>query len=136
MCLAAECSAYLTKPIKQEVLLRAIKELASAVPVFVEARTEPGSLDRRIAERAPLFLRNTRQNFLTMREAFDRGDLETVISLGHRMSGAGGMFGFQGITDIGAAIEHAAGLGDTDAVRKSMEALSGYLDLAEAGVAL
>ena len=52
------------------------------------------------------------------------------------MSGAGGMFGFQGITDIGATIEHAAGLGDTDAVRKSMEALSGYLDLAEAGVAL
>ena len=140
MCLAAGCTAYLTKPIKQEVLLRAIKDLASTKPATTSPtsnrpRQEPGSSDRRIAERAPLFLRNTRQNSVTMREAFNAGDLETVLSLGHRMNGAGAMFGFQGITDIGAAIEQAALRGDTASVQTSMEELSGYLDIAEKGAA-
>jgi len=138
MCLAAGCTAYLTKPIKQEVLLRAIKELASTGPVQpapVRTPTATTATDRRIAERAPLFLRNTRQNSIIMREAFDGDDLATVISLGHRMSGAGGMFGFQGITDIGAAIEQAALRGDTASVLTSMEELSGYLDRAEKNLA-
>ncbi len=138
MCLAAGCTAYLTKPIKQEVLLRAIKELASTGPVQpapVRTPTAATATDRRIAERAPLFLRNTRQNSIIMREAFDGDDLATVISLGHRMSGAGGMFGFQGITDIGAAIEQAALRGDTASVLTSMEELSGYLDRAEKDLA-
>src|SRR5450432_4900956 len=32
MCLAAGCTAYLSKPIKQEVLLQAIKEHSTVVP--------------------------------------------------------------------------------------------------------
>ena len=66
-----------------------------------------------------------------MRDALDRGDFETVEFLGHGMRGAGGMFGFQAITDIGAALEQAAESADTDALRKWMVELSQYLDRAE-----
>ena len=45
------------------------------------------------------------------------------------------MFGFQTITDIGAALEHAAESADIDASRKWMTELSSYLDRAEPGSA-
>jgi PAS domain S-box-containing protein len=131
-CLAAGCTVYLTKPIKEEVLLQAIREIAMVavpVPPAEKARDVVASGNRRIAERAPVFLRNTRQNASLMKDALESGDLETVISLGHRMNGAGGMFGFQAITDIGAAIEQAATRGEIDTVRNLMEKLSVYLDL-------
>ena len=63
-----------------------------------------------------------------MFDALDRDDFETVKSLGHQMSGSGGMFGFQAITDIGAALELAAESADTDASRKWVSELSSYLD--------
>jgi len=47
------------------------------------------------------------------------------------MKGAGSMFGFQAITDIGAALEQAAKSADTDASRKWVGELSSYLDRVE-----
>jgi len=61
----------------------------------------------------------------------DRGDFETVESLGHGMKGAGGSYGFHGITDIGAALEQAGESADTDASRKWVGELSRYLDRVE-----
>jgi hypothetical protein len=47
------------------------------------------------------------------------------------MSGSGGAFGFQAITDIGVALQQAAESGDTDASRKWVGELSSYLDRIE-----
>jgi CheY-like chemotaxis protein len=44
------------------------------------------------------------------------------------MRGSGGAFGFQAITDIGAALQQAAESADTDASRKWVGELSSYLD--------
>ena len=66
-----------------------------------------------------------------MLDALDRGDFEAVESLGHGMKGAGGSFGFEAITDIGAALEQAAASTDTDASRKCVGELSSYLDHVE-----
>ena len=41
------------------------------------------------------------------------------------------MFGFQAITDIGGALEQAAGSADNDASRKWVGELSRYLDRVE-----
>ncbi|MSP03535.1 MAG: response regulator [Acetobacteraceae bacterium] len=135
-CLAAGCTAYLSKPIKQEALRQAIREYSmSANPSFrkknsrqtsVLARAKSGSSDR-----TPAFLRNCRQNVIAIGEALDHGDFATVEYLGHGMRGAGGMFGFQTITDIGAAIELAGESSDTIASRKSVDDLSNYLDLVQ-----
>jgi HPt (histidine-containing phosphotransfer) domain-containing protein len=135
-CLAAGCTAYLTKPIKQEVLLQAIKERSIVAPssskeessqkdtIFVRANPK-------FADLIPVFLQNCRQNVIAMLDALDRGDFETVEGLGHSARGAGGSYGFQDITDIGAALELAAESADTDASRKWVGELSRYLDRVE-----
>jgi signal transduction histidine kinase/DNA-binding NarL/FixJ family response regulator len=122
MCLAAGCTAFLTKPIKQEVLLQAIREHSIVAPSSSKEESSRMDLIRlhvksKSANRIPAYLQNCRQNVIVMSDALDRVDFETVTSLGHQMMGSGGMFGFQAITDIGGAIELAAGSADTDASR-------------------
>jgi len=136
MCLAAGCTAFLTKPIKQEVLLQAIKERSIVAPP--SSKEESSRKDTilvranpKFADMIPVFLQNCRQNVIAMLDALDRGDFETVESLGHGMRGAGGSYGFQAITDIGTALEQAAESADTDASRKWMGELSRYLDRVE-----
>src|SRR6266542_2727566 len=136
MCLAAGCTAFLTKQIKQEVLLQAIKERSIVAPL---SSKEESSRKDTILVRAnpkfedmiPVFLQNCRQNVIAMLDALDRGDFETVEILGHGMRGAGGSYGFQAITDIGAALEQAAESADTDVSRKWVGELSRYLDRVE-----
>ncbi len=135
-CLSAGCTAYLTKPIRQEVLLRAIVEQASAAQreaVVVEPELVAALSGKRMtaAERVTTFLRNCRRNVTTTTEALDHRDFETVSVLGHGMSGAGGMFGFQSITDIGAAMEIAANRKDLDASRQCVTDLIQFLKTAD-----
>jgi PAS domain S-box-containing protein len=133
MCLAAGCAAFLTKPIKQEVLLQAIREHSIVAPSSSEDESNRMDLIRLSAKsksaiRIPAYLRNCKQNVVVMLDALDRVDFETVTSLGHQMMGSGGMFGFQAITDIGRSIELAAENADTDGSREWVGALSIYLD--------
>jgi CheY-like chemotaxis protein len=120
---AAGCTAYLTKPIKQEALLQAIKEHCRSRKDTIFVRANP-----KFADLMPGFLKNCRQDVIAMLDALSRGDFETAESLGHGMKGAGGMYGFQAITAIGAGLEQAAESADTDASRKWVDELSRYLD--------
>ena len=79
----------------------------------------------------PTFLQNRRQDVIAMLDALDRGDFEIVERLGHNMKGAGGSYGFQAITYIGAALEQAAANTDKNATRKWVGELSTYLDRVE-----
>jgi CheY-like chemotaxis protein/HPt (histidine-containing phosphotransfer) domain-containing protein len=139
-CMAAGCTAYLTKPIKQEVLLQAIREHSQVTPDGLQPRSapEPSRQDAifvraipRFADLMPGFLQNRRQDVIAMLAALDRGDFETVESLGHGMKGSGGNYGFQAITDIGAGLEQAASSADPGASRQWVAQLSEYLDRVE-----
>ncbi len=135
MCLAAGCTAFLTKPIKQEVLLQAIKEYSKVGAASKEESSWMAAIplhaNHRFADRIPAYLQNCRQNGIAMLDALNRVDFATVQSLGHQMNGSGGMFGFQAITDIGAAIERAAENVDSEASRRWVGELSSYLDRAQ-----
>src|SRR5450755_3572089 len=133
MCLAAGCTAFLTKPIKQEVLLQAIREHSKVAPS--SSKEESSRMDPilvrakpKFADRIPAYLQNCRQNTIMMLDALDRVDFETVTILGHQMRGSGGAYGFQAITDIGAALQQAAESADADVSRKWVGELSSYLD--------
>ncbi|MBA3297873.1 MAG: Hpt domain-containing protein [Acidobacteria bacterium] len=126
----------MTKPIKQEVLLQAIKEhsIVAPAPSKEESSRQDAIIVRanpKFTDLIPGFLQNRRQDVIAMLDALDRGDFETVEGLGHGMKGAGGSWGFQAITDIGAALEQAAESADTDASRKWVSELSRYLDRVE-----
>jgi CheY-like chemotaxis protein len=129
-CLAAGCTAFLTKPIKQEVLLQAIKENSGVV--LASSREQEAPIVLRVktslADRAPAYLQNCRQNVIVMLDALDRVDFETVASLGHQMRGSGGAYGFQPITDICIALQEAGEIADADVSRKCVGELSNYLD--------
>ena len=122
--MAAGCTAYLTKPIKQQVLLQAIKAHSIVGRILVRAIPQ-------FADLTPGFLLNCRQDVVAMRDALDRSDFETVERLGHDMKGNGGSWGFQVLTDMGGALERAAERADTDASRKWVGELSRYLDRVE-----
>jgi PAS domain S-box-containing protein len=132
-CLAAGCTAFLTKPIRQDVLLRAI--VNRTVMARVQSREERiQNLEvlvpenPQIAARVPTFLRNRRSDVATMRDALSRDDLQMAERLGHNMRGTGASYGFQAIADIGGAIEVEAGRCDADATRHWVDELSLYLD--------
>ena len=63
-----------------------------------------------------------------MLAALDRTDFDAVIILGHNLSGSGGGFGLQTITDFGAGIELSAGEADDSGTRKWLNEMSTYLD--------
>jgi CheY-like chemotaxis protein/HPt (histidine-containing phosphotransfer) domain-containing protein len=133
---AAGCTAYLTKPIKQDVLLQAIKEHFVVAPASSnEERSRKDTITVRanpkFTDLIPGFLLNRRHDVIAMLDALDRGDYATVESLGHGMKGAGGSWGFQGITDIGAALEQAAERADNEASRGWVGELRRYLDRVE-----
>jgi PAS domain S-box-containing protein len=128
MCLAAGCTAYLTKPIKQDVLLQAIKDYSKvALLPPVEALVRRTTAAQKLAARTPAYLENCRQNVIAIQNALDRADFEAVSILAHNMRGSGGGFGLQRITDLGAAIEQAADNADLQAARKWTAELSLYL---------
>jgi len=132
-CMAAGCTAFLTKPIKQEVLLQAIKDHApSASGGSAEERAPSAPVAvlayPKLAARIPTFLKNRRQDVAALREALTREDFDTVARLGHSMKGAGASFGFQAITDIGAGLEQDACSANAAAVHRWVRELSAYLD--------
>ena len=131
-CLAAGCTAYLTKPIKQDVLLQAIKDhFVAKTPALQETEAPSVRAPRaaqRLADRTPAYLENCRQNVVAMLAALECGDFQAVIILGHNLRGSGGGFGFQKITDIGAGLEQAADVSDSAGSRRWVGELSSYLD--------
>ncbi|MDB5459599.1 MAG: multi-sensor hybrid histidine kinase [Caulobacteraceae bacterium] len=131
-CLAAGCTAYLTKPIKEDVLLLAIQDYSKVAAGPSQHGGGKKIVSRRanqmLADRAPAFLEHCRGNVVVIRDALDRDDFEAALILGHNMRGSGGGFGFQPITDIGAGLEQAANDADLGGARKWLGELSRYLD--------
>jgi len=131
---AAGCTAYLTKPIKQDVLLDAIAQHSRGPPPAGgtgEDETIRVRADGQFSDLVPVFLQNRRDDVAALAKALRDEDFDTVARLGHGMKGAGGSYGFQAISDFGAVLEQAALMADIVALRASVEALSRYLDRVE-----
>ncbi|CAN5183663.1 hypothetical protein BH11PSE2_BH11PSE2_11990 [soil metagenome] len=130
-CLAAGCTAYLTKPIKQDVLLRAILDFSAVRPAPPQIKAPPASsltARARIAARVPAYLASCQENVLAIGVGLDQSDFEPGLILGHNMRGSGAAFGFQPITEIGGELEQAAVNLDFAASRLWLGKLSSYLD--------
>ncbi len=131
-CLAAGCTAYLSKPIKQDVLLQAIVDFSAIAQAVLARRVKAEALSLppgpRVAARVPAYLEACRQNVTAIRAALDRADFTTATTLGHNLRGSGGAFGFQHITDIGEGLELAAEDSDLKASRGWATELDRYLD--------
>jgi len=128
----AGCTAYLTKPIRRQSLLEAIKKY-SAKP---RTRLDPVNpsegmqlhLDERLRPIVPAYLEGRRRDVRAVLAALDKGDFEQIRTVGHKMRGSGAGYGFADITAIGQRLELAAESGDVERVRNHVAELSKYLD--------
>jgi HPt (histidine-containing phosphotransfer) domain-containing protein len=89
------------------------------------------NVDPEIADLIPGFLENRRNDIKAMDVALKQGDFETIRVLGHSMKGAGGSYGFDGVTDIGKSLEDAAKDNNTELIKRSVGELAAYLDRVE-----
>ena len=75
----------------------------------------------------PNFLQRRHDDVARLYEALSVSDFEAIRIIGHSMKGTGGGYGFDGISEIGAAIEEAAKASALDSVQAGVERLVDYL---------
>ncbi len=100
--------------------------------------TPPGSPDthtpihveisRDLEDIAPTFLENRRKDLQTLRVAVGASNFATLQTLGHRMKGDGGGYGFDHISEIGARLEHAAKQHDLPTIELCIVELEDFLN--------
>jgi len=87
--------------------------------------------DEDLLELSPVYLANRRNELAVLRDAVAQRDFATLLSLGHKMKGSGGGFGFDRITEIGGNLESSAKAQDAPAIEREIAALRDYLDRVE-----
>lgn len=85
-------------------------------------------VDEDFRDLIPGYLDNRRKDIAELLAALDRGDFEAIRSLGHKMKGSGGGYGFEGVTEIGSACEDAAKRLQAQEVREQVNRLQAYLE--------
>lgn len=83
--------------------------------------------DPEIADLIPKFLDNRQKDIDMIESALEKNDFETIRILGHSMKGAGGGYGFDGVTEIGKNLEEAAKEADSNKIRNGVHELAEYL---------
>ncbi|MGR3174672.1 MAG: Hpt domain-containing protein [Candidatus Scalindua sp.] len=89
------------------------------------------SVDPEIMDIVPGFLDNRKKDVMSMLEALENGDYETIRMLGHSMKGSGGGYGFDTISEIGNSIEQEAKNRNVEEIRRNIEELATYLERIE-----
>jgi histidine phosphotransfer protein HptB len=84
-------------------------------------------ISRELEDIVPIFLANRQKDLQILRDALGVEDFRTLQTLGHRMKGDGGGYGFDRITEIGAAMEIAAKLEDRPSVEQCVGQLEHFL---------
>jgi HPt (histidine-containing phosphotransfer) domain-containing protein len=85
------------------------------------------TIDSDLKDIVPVFLRNRHKDLETLRTSLATKDFETIRMLGHRMKGDGGGYGFQAGSDMGGAMELAAGRHDHPAIERLTAQLADFL---------
>ena len=93
---------------------------ASGDRIVVRADTE-------IEDLIPAFLDNRKQDVTSMVKALQSGNFDAIQRLGHNMKGTGAGYGFDGITQIGAALEGHARKKDMMGIVRDIRELETYL---------
>lgn len=85
-------------------------------------------ISRDLEDIAPIFLENKRKDLQTLRIAVYAQDFATLQTLGHRMKGDGGGYGFDHISEIGARLEHTAKQHDLPTIELCIVELEDFLN--------
>ena len=89
------------------------------------------AIDPDLEDLIPGFLENRKKDLDKIRAALSSGDMEDLRSIGHSLKGVGGGYGFDRISEIGAAIESSAKASDLGAIKPQVDDLADYLEHVE-----
>jgi len=84
-------------------------------------------ISKEIEDLIPMFLKTVNQNIATIKTAIAANDIETVRTLGHRMKGSGGGYGFAKVTELGKAIEDGAKSQNLESCSQANDQLADYM---------
>ena len=115
----AGCTEWIRKPVRLAAFRAVVQKYAGRT---VAASSD--TAEARVSALAPEYLNHRRQDVRTILSALENSDFNAIRSLGHKMSGTGASYGFPRISEIGAALETAAGAKDASAIRAQADALS------------
>ena len=85
-------------------------------------------IDVEIQSIVPEYLENRKKDCILISRLVDGDEFSEIRTLGHRMKGTGGSYGFDDISDIGESIEKSALAADKEAIISSILRLSDYLE--------
>ncbi|HEY5522862.1 MAG TPA: Hpt domain-containing protein [Desulfuromonadaceae bacterium] len=85
-------------------------------------------VDSEVQSIVPEFLENRKKDCLLISRLLEMDSFGEIRSLGHRMKGAGGSYGFDEISRIGEVIEEAALSADNKTIGSAVLQLSNYLE--------
>ena len=88
-------------------------------------------VDPDLTDLVPAFLDRKRADARAIHQAIESDDFAAVAALGHKLKGEGGSFGFDVITEIGAALEQTAKHFDRDYAMRLALDLAEYLQKVE-----
>ena len=130
----AGCTAFLAKPITKTQLLTALQTHCTTSPTTIATTTQgknfadvTACIEEELLQRRPLFLDNRRKDLDKMRHATAQEDFETIRTMGHRMKGLAGSYGFPDIGLAGERLEQAAVARDLTSVRREIDQLAAIL---------
>ncbi len=118
-CRESGFDAVHTKPFTRDAFYKAV-EGCLAPPVETDEPHRPAADVEDLLE--PFFVRRW-EDVDKLQTALKTGDLESARRIGHGLKGVGGAYGFPALTELGGAIETAAGAGNPSEVRSLKDAL-------------
>ena len=92
-----------------------------------EANALTVHIDPGLEDIVPGFLANRRRDVQKLETALQQNNLAQIRTIGHRMKGDGGGYGFDALSMMGAALEQAAAREDRDAIRRHTAELIDFL---------
>jgi HPt (histidine-containing phosphotransfer) domain-containing protein len=93
-----------------------------------QSKTLVIEVDSDLESLVPDFLENRKKDGPLIVSLLESGSFGEIRSIGHRMKGAGGSFGFDEISVIGEKIELAALAGDAETISGAVQQLEQYLE--------
>ena len=88
-------------------------------------------IDPELEDLIPGFMINRQSDIELITKAMEKADYATVERIGHILKGAGGGYGFAGISEIGRMMEEAARNKNCQIILENLEKLKQYLKRVE-----
>lgn len=129
------CTAFIGKPFSQSTFLEAIHHYAKPAdnqtrderPAPTTSASQP-SAEQDLERLRLKFLNNRRRDVEALTSALSAHDWATIKTLGHRMKGLAGSYGFEEIGGVGNRLEQAADGQEQDRIEAGIQELALILE--------